>query len=78
LLILASLSDERTDLSFTIVAVFTSAVIRRSESRGAHDQILLSQIWDFPNLEDYVPVFISPRNRVARLYPQALGVTSVT
>jgi hypothetical protein len=26
-----------------------------------------------PNLEDQVPVFISPRNRVARLYPQALG-----
>jgi hypothetical protein len=24
-------------------------------------------------LEDQVPVFISPRNRVARLYPQALG-----
>jgi hypothetical protein len=33
---------------------------------------LLSQIWDSPNLEDQVPVFISPRNRVARLYPQAL------
>jgi hypothetical protein len=29
-----------------------------------------------PNLEDQVPVFISPRNRVARLYPQALGWTS--
>jgi hypothetical protein len=29
--------------------------------------ILLSQI------SDQVPVFISPRNRVARLYPQALG-----
>jgi hypothetical protein len=25
------------------------------------------------NLEGQVPVFISPRNRVARLYPQALG-----
>jgi hypothetical protein len=35
--------------------------------------ILLSQIWDSPNLEDQVPVFISPRNRVARLYPRALG-----
>jgi hypothetical protein len=35
----------------------------------------LSQIWDSPNLEDQVPVFISPRNRVARLYPQALGTT---
>jgi hypothetical protein len=37
------------------------------------EYILLSQIWDSPNLEDQVPVFISPRNRVARLYPQALG-----
>jgi hypothetical protein len=35
--------------------------------------ILLSQIWDSPTLEDQVRVFISPRNRVARLYPQALG-----
>jgi hypothetical protein len=26
-------------------------------------------IWDSPNLEGQVPVFISPRNRVAQLYP---------
>jgi hypothetical protein len=31
------------------------------------------QIRDSPNLKGQVPVFISPRNRVARLYPQALG-----
>jgi hypothetical protein len=31
--------------------------------------ILLSQIWE------QVPLFISPRNRVARLYPHALGLT---
>jgi hypothetical protein len=30
--------------------------------------ILLSQIWD------QFPVFISPKNRVARLYPKALGI----
>jgi hypothetical protein len=30
-------------------------------------------IWESPNLEDQVPVFISPRNRVAQLYPRALG-----
>jgi hypothetical protein len=30
-------------------------------------------IWDSPNLEGQVPVFISPRNRVALLYPIALG-----
>jgi hypothetical protein len=30
-------------------------------------------IWDSPNLEGQVPVFISPRNRVAQLYPRAPG-----
>jgi hypothetical protein len=30
-------------------------------------------IGDFPNLEGQVPAFISPRNRVAQLYQQALG-----
>jgi hypothetical protein len=50
-----------------------SAVILRSESRGTHDHILLSQIRDSPSLEGQVPVFISPRNGLARLYPQTLG-----
>jgi hypothetical protein len=50
-----------------------SAVILRSESHGTHDHILLSQIQNFQKLEGQVPVFISPRTRVARLYPQALG-----
>jgi hypothetical protein len=30
-------------------------------------------IWDSPNLAGQVPVFISPRNRVAQLYHRALG-----
>jgi hypothetical protein len=30
-------------------------------------------IWDTTNLEGQVPVFISPRNKVAQLYPRALG-----
>jgi hypothetical protein len=47
----------RLQLLLTLV----STVILRSESRGTHD------------LEGQVPVFISPRNRVAQLYPQALG-----
>jgi hypothetical protein len=50
---------------------------RRSETRRTHDHILLSQIRDAPNLEGQVPVVISPRNRVARLYPPALGFFSV-
>jgi hypothetical protein len=53
--------------------VLAGAVIIRSESRGTHSHILLSQIRDSPNLKGQVPVFISPRNRMARLYPQALG-----
>jgi hypothetical protein len=47
-----------------------SAVILGSESRGTHDHILLSQIRDSPNMEGQVPVFISPRKRVAKLYSQ--------
>jgi hypothetical protein len=48
--------------------VLANAVILWSESRGTHDQILLSQIRVFTNLEGQAPVFISPRNKVARLY----------
>jgi hypothetical protein len=51
-----------------------SAVVLRSESRGSHDHILLSQIRDYPNLEGQVPVFISLRNEVARLYPSGTGL----
>jgi hypothetical protein len=30
--------------------------------------------WGFPNLEGQVPVFISPRNRVAQLHARAMGL----
>jgi hypothetical protein len=56
-----------------LLLAFASRVILVSESRGTHDHIVLSQIRDSPNLEGQVPVFISPRNRVAQLCPQALG-----
>jgi hypothetical protein len=55
------------------VLIFANAAILRSESRGIHDHILLSQLRDSTKLEGQVPVFTSPRNRVAWLYPQALG-----
>jgi hypothetical protein len=57
-------------LSFTIAADprLASAVILGSKTHGTQWHILLSQIWDSPNLEGQVPVFISPRNRVAQLY----------
>jgi hypothetical protein len=47
------------------------AVTLGSKSRRTHGHILLSHL-RLPNLEGQVPVFISPRNRVARLYPRAL------
>jgi hypothetical protein len=53
--------------------VLANTFILGFESRGTRDHILLSQIRDAPNLEGQVPVVISPRNRVAQLYPQALG-----
>jgi hypothetical protein len=56
-----------------LLLVLISAVIFRSKSHGIHDHILLSQIWDSPNLEGQVPIFIAPRNKVVWLYPQALG-----
>jgi hypothetical protein len=55
-----------------LLLVLASAVILRSGSHGTHDHILISQFRDSANLEGQVPVFISPRNRVARLYTQAL------
>jgi hypothetical protein len=54
-----------------LLLVLASTVILWPESHGTHDHILL--IRDPPNLEAQVHVFISPRNRVAQLYPQALG-----
>jgi hypothetical protein len=57
--------------------VLASAVILGTKSRGTHDIFLPSQIRDSPNLEGQVPVIMSPGNRVAQLYPQALGSLSV-
>jgi hypothetical protein len=56
-----------------LLLVVSRAFILRSDSRETHDHILLSQIRNSPNLEGQVPVFISPRNRIAQLYPPALG-----
>jgi hypothetical protein len=76
LLMWGALSDERTSLSFTIAAdpcQRSYSWVRESESRKTHDHILLSQIRDTSNLEGQVPLFIYSRNKVAKLYPQALG-----
>jgi hypothetical protein len=57
-----------------LLLVLASADILRSESHRIHDHVLLSQFRDSPNLEGQVPVFISPRSRVTRLYPPGNGV----
>jgi hypothetical protein len=49
------------------------SVSLNSSSRSEPETILYCLIWDSPNLEGQVPVFISPRIRVAQLYTQALG-----
>jgi hypothetical protein len=65
--------DRRTGLSSTIAA---------DPRQRSHSWVripryswpyFLTQIRDSPNLEGQVPVFISPRNKVAQLHPQALG-----
>jgi hypothetical protein len=55
-----------------LLLTLASAVNLRSIFRGTHDHVLLTQIRDSPNLEGQVPVFISPTNTVAQLYPRAL------
>jgi site-specific recombinase len=59
-------------LLFAIVAGLASAVILGFESSRIHYHILLYQIRDSPKLEGQIPVFMSPRNRVAQFYPQVL------
>jgi hypothetical protein len=56
-----------------LLLVLASAVILRSDAHETHDHILLSKIRNSPILEGQVPVFLSPRNRVAQIYPQVLG-----
>jgi hypothetical protein len=53
------------------------AVTLGSKSRRTHCHILLSHL-RLPDMEGQVPVFISPRNMVAQLYPRALGSSSKT
>jgi hypothetical protein len=69
---------KRMGLLFGIAAGLASAVIIGSESHRTHDNILLFQIQDSTNLEGQVPIFISPRKKVAQLHPHALGSLFVT
>jgi hypothetical protein len=77
LLMSGTLSGEATSLLFALYAGSRQRILR-SKSCGTYDHILLSPIRDSPNLEGHVPVFISPRNWVGQLSPQALDSLFVT
>jgi hypothetical protein len=57
-----------------LLLVLASAVILSSKSSRTHDHNLLSLLWDSPNLEGQVPVFISPRYWVPFLSPPTVQV----
>jgi hypothetical protein len=61
-----ALSDDRTGLQF-------AAQTLNGPSRSKPVTILYCLIWDSPNLEGQVPVFISPRNRVDPVIPSGTG-----
>jgi hypothetical protein len=52
-------SDKRTGVQFAVQSL-------NGPSHAEPVTILYCLIWDYPNLEGQVPVFISPRNRVAQ------------
>jgi hypothetical protein len=61
-----------------LLLVLASAVILRSERRGTHDHILLSQIRDSTNQEGQIPIFIFPRNRILKLpWPDMRNYTNI-
>jgi hypothetical protein len=66
LYLLDALSDESTGLQFAVQSL-------NGPCHAEPVTILYCLTWDSPNLEGQVPVFISPRNRMAQLYPRALG-----
>jgi hypothetical protein len=66
LLLWGALSDKRMVLQFAVQSL-------NGPSRPKPVTILHFLVRYSPNLEGHVPVFISPRNRVAQLYSRALG-----
>jgi hypothetical protein len=56
-----------------LLLVFASAVIIRSESRRSHDQIFTVSDSRLSQPGGRIPRIYTPRNRVVRLYPQALS-----
>jgi hypothetical protein len=67
-----AISDERTGLQLTTAAGPREHILR-SEFGRTHDYILRPQNLRLSHPGGPVCVFISPGNRLAQLYPQALG-----
>jgi hypothetical protein len=67
LVIWGALSDEKWGLQLSVINFFlldiASAAFLSSESHRTYKHILLSLFLRLPNLEDQVPVFISPGRR---------------
>jgi hypothetical protein len=61
---------------FSICCVSSAQPFSDLSPKGLMSIFYCLYFWDFPNLEGQVPVFISPRNKVAQLYPQALGLSN--
>jgi hypothetical protein len=57
-----------------LLLVLASVVIVRSESRGTHDHILLSQIRESPNLVGQVRRIYIPQEQGGPVIPQGSGV----
>jgi hypothetical protein len=65
-----SLTRERVcNLTVQLLLDLARAVTLGLKSRRTHGHNLLSHL-RLPSLEGQVPVFVSPRNRVAQLYPR--------
>jgi hypothetical protein len=77
LLFCSALSDERTDCNLLLLLALASAVPSGLSPTLLKTILYFPNSWDSPILEGQVPVFISPRNRVAQIYPRALGSLSV-
>jgi hypothetical protein len=73
LLIWGALSGERTGLYFTIAAVFASVVILMSESRGAHDHLLLSDL-KLPQPGGPGPFIYIPQEQGGPVIPPGTGL----
>jgi hypothetical protein len=68
------LPDEKSGLYFSVFARYRQRSLSQILSpTGLMSIVYCLYFWDSSNLEGQVPVFISPRNKVAELYPRALG-----